>query len=123
MACLNILLFISQSQCTGVSPLHSYINNPHRTNPAREYGHAAILSKGGLFYHRGLIAGQTGNAKRVKSGQACSHAILWLAAFGNSGLNQARKNGQLTKIALVEYEVFAIGGFVYHRFCTRVHGE
>ncbi len=108
--------------CTGIHIA------PHlgatNTNPAPEYGTVAALAGGGGAYHSARVLGSIGrNAEAKKEGRACSHAVLWLVGWGDSSLNAARKQGQLSKIALVEHDVLAFGGFFYHRFCTIARGE
>lgn len=107
--------------CTGIhiAPHAGFTN----TNPAQEYGTIAVLATGGGLYHSNRVPGQIANAGTAKSGEACSHSVLWLVAWGDSSLNAARKAGQIQKIGLVEYDVRAIFGFFYHRFCTIVRGE
>ena len=117
---LPILLFAGIS-CTGIhiSP-HLGATN---TNPAQEYGTIGVLFKGGGLYHDSTVAGQVGDAAFEKEGRACSHAVLWLFAWGDSGINTARLAGGITKISSVEYEITSLFGFFHHRFCTVVRGE
>lgn len=117
-----LLLSLSVVQCTGIN--YFLIFGVSNTNPAPEYAnyYGANL-KGGGIYHRAIVLGQAGTAKADVMGEACSLSILGLVAFGDSSINNARSKVKIKKIALVEYEVMAIGGYYVHKFCTRVHGE
>lgn len=62
-------------------------------------------------------------------GEACSHVVLWLVAFGDSGyraaMNDALENARgATTLADVKSDsnVFNVLG-VYQRICTRVRGR
>ncbi len=108
--------------CTGVhiAPHAGFAN----TNPAQEYGTIGVLYRGGGLIHKARVAGGIGqNAEPKKEGRACSHAVLWLVAWGDSSVDAARIDGKIQKIAYVEYDIQALMGYFYHRFCTLVHGE
>ncbi|TGM68896.1 TRL-like family protein [Leptospira levettii] len=111
-------------KCTGFNLLYetSAIGN---TNPSREYATTAPMWKGGFFYHRNTTPGPIGIGVEPKAeGRACSNSYLGLFSFGNSRIEAAKKNGNIQKVAFVDYEnsgVFA--GFIYHQFCTIVKGS
>ena len=119
-----ILTGLNLSTCTAINPLSIYyMNKGGSTNPAQEYSDTNVLNKGGFFYHQAYVAGPVGNARNLINAKSCSYSILWIVAFGNSGINHTRKQARIKKIALVEYEILGIGAFVYHQFCTVVYGE
>ena len=107
--------------CSGIQ--YFSLSNTANTNPAQDYGRPSIAFKGGVVSHTEKVVGQIGNAKIEKSAQSCSYSILWLLALGDSSIQTARKKGEITKIALVEYEIYAYFGFIYNSFCTIVSGE
>ena len=49
--------------------------------------------------------------------------FLYLIAFGSSRIYDAKVNGAVRHIGMIEEEVMAILGGVYHRHCTIVVGE
>ncbi|MCB1321886.1 MAG: TRL-like family protein [Leptospiraceae bacterium] len=118
-----MLPFIPLNQCTAVRPMSLYYDISANTNPAQEYGRVRVVSRGGGIYHRAFVSGPIGNATAFKTGRACAYSGLWLLAYGNAGINEARKNGGIQRIASVEYDILAVGGVLYHRFCTVVQGE
>lgn len=120
-----LLLFFFATILNGCSGIQyfSILSNTANTNPAQDYGRPSIAFKGGVVSHTEKVVGQIGNAKIEKSAQSCSYSILWLLALGDSSIQTARKKGEITKIALVEYEIFAYFGFIYNSFCTIVSGE
>jgi hypothetical protein len=109
------------NNCSGIQ--YFTISNTANTNPAQDYGRPSIAFKGGVVSHTEKVVGQIGNAKIEKSAQSCSYSLLWLLALGDSSIQTARKKGNIQKIALVEYEIYAYFGFFYTSFCTIVSGE
>ena len=78
---------------------------------------------GGLVYHNNTIPGQLGNAEVDNKGTACQKAILYLASWGDSSIETAKKNGGITKVGAIDYEQTGIlGGYLYHSFCTSIYG-
>lgn len=75
------------------------------------------------------LLGHTSNAGQVtdnvgvirRQGKACSTNILHLFAFGDSSIATAKRNGGITKVYSVDYELntFVVGANV----CTLVSGE
>lgn len=59
--------------------------------------------------------------KYKKTGRACGYGVL-LFSFGDTSLETARKDGEITRIALVEYETYNTLG-IYAKLCTIVKGE
>ena len=113
------------TSCTGYNLAVSFGGAIPNTNPAREYANGATMYKGGMFFHKNTVPGQTGvpNAKCIKKGVSCSHSILWLAAFGDSSIDSAKADKDIKSVCSVDHEVMGILGFVYHRHCTTVLGE
>lgn len=95
------------------------------TNPTREYATTAPVWKGGLFYHKNTTPGPIGIGAEPKlEGKSCNVSYLNLFSFGNSRIETAKKNGNIQKIAFVDYENTGIlAGFIYHQFCTIVKGS
>jgi len=93
------------------------------THPIESYSEGGVLLKGGVFYHFGSSVSYSGQAKLEKSGRACSHSFLYLVAFGSSRIYDAKVDGAINHIGMIEEEVLAILGGFYHRHCTIVVGE
>lgn len=69
----------------------------------------------------GSIADAT--VKPLKTGKACTDGVLWLAAWGNAGTNDAMQNGGITKLANVQYSNYSILSGLYSEYCTIATGE
>ena len=69
----------------------------------------------------GSIANTT--VKPVKSGEACTHGVLWVAAWGSAGTDDAVKSAGITKIANVQYSNTSILSGLYSKYCTVVTGQ
>ncbi|TGL99845.1 TRL-like family protein [Leptospira jelokensis] len=121
---ISLLIILFTQNCTGGSLLTMYAPSTN-TNPATDYASAAAYYRGGLLFHMSTYPGAIGsNAEAVNQGRGCNHAILSLFSFGDSSIETAKKSGNLSKVAFVEYEQLGIlGGFVYHRVCTVVKGS
>lgn len=124
---LLAIFALSAASCTGTN-LGNQIGATANTHPARDYASAAPLRgpaewRGGLIFHRNSVPGQIGNAVASKTGRSCSHAALYLAAWGDSSIETAKKKAGITKVASVEHEVMGIGAVLYHRHCTVVQGS
>jgi hypothetical protein len=63
------------------------------------------------------------NVKPVKSGEACTNGVLWIAAWGDAGTDTAMKAGNINKIATVEYSNYSILSGLYSKYCTITYGE
>ncbi|TGK18979.1 TRL-like family protein [Leptospira fluminis] len=71
------------------------------------------------------ITGPT-DAKILKSGKSCSnYSILnWLFYSGGEGsIEEAMKDGKITRIAIVDKSAFSILSVVFSRECVVVFGE
>lgn len=63
----------------------------------------------------------TDNAKANKLGRACATNILSIYASGDASIEAAKKEGGITKVAYVDYEMENY--VVYGKVCTVVRGE
>jgi hypothetical protein len=63
----------------------------------------------------------TSNFATKKTGTACTQSILGITS-GDSSLEAAKKNGNITKISTVDSEYHNIL-YVYGKHCTIVQGE
>jgi hypothetical protein len=63
----------------------------------------------------------TDNARASKTGKACAQNVLSVYASGDSSIEAAKKEGGITKIASVDYEINNY--IVYGKICTIVTGE
>jgi hypothetical protein len=63
-----------------------------------------------------------GGGPGEKVGKASSHNILFLAGWGNSGLDKAMADGGITRLKHTDYRIqnYAL---IYQRYTTIVHGE
>jgi hypothetical protein len=57
-----------------------------------------------------------------RSGQACVHNVLGLVATGDSSIDSAKKNGNITKVTHVDRNFMSVLGF-YAEGCTVVYGN
>ncbi|GIU70518.1 MAG: hypothetical protein KatS3mg002_1754 [Candidatus Woesearchaeota archaeon] len=126
----NIIIFISFLfiGCqTDVNIYTDVINPRSNTNPLKAQGFIPYLgygwARGGWLFLKRSFPGQTGNAQAIKRGVSCQRSILWLVSIGDSSIETAKKNGNITKIASVDYEILDVLSIIYHRVCTIVQGE
>ncbi|EOQ97387.1 TRL-like family protein [Leptospira wolbachii serovar Codice str. CDC] len=119
---LNLILFTLN--CSGGSIHSSYVPSAN-TNPTREYATPSVLLKGGFIYHKTYVPGPIGlNAEGTSEGRGCSQSVLYLFSSGNSSIEAAKRAGNITKVAYLDYEQVGIFmGIIYHRFCTIVKGS
>lgn len=63
-----------------------------------------------------------GGSPGEKVGEASSQNVLFLAGWGNSGLDRAMANGGISKVNHIDYRIqnYAL---IYQRYTTIVHGE
>jgi TRL-like protein family len=120
---ISVILLFMFSSCTGIN-LRSwpYPLSPN-THPIESYSEGGVLLKGGVFYHTSSSVKYSGSAKLNKRGTACSYSFLYLVAFGSSRIYDAKVDGAVSWIGMIEAEVLAILGGAYHRHCTIVVGE
>lgn len=64
----------------------------------------------------------TGNPSGPKRGEACATSILGIVGTGDASAATAAANGGITKVSVVDTDVFGILG-IYAKYCTVVHGE
>ncbi|MCE9599464.1 MAG: TRL-like family protein [Spirochaetia bacterium] len=65
----------------------------------------------------------TSNAGRGKTGEASAYCMLGLVCFGDCSINKASQEGNLTKVAAVDYHYTSILGFVFNKTTIIVTGE
>ncbi|TGK31511.1 TRL-like family protein [Leptospira gomenensis] len=110
--------------CTGINP--GVLYKTANTNPAKSYANPVSVNlSGGLLLHMGSVPGQLGHSVENAdlTGTACSKSFLGLIAIGDSSIEAAKAEGKIKKIDRIEYEQFAIGGILYHSFCTVIKGS
>lgn len=64
----------------------------------------------------------TTNEATEKTGRACAFNVLGLFAGGQAGIEHAKANGQITKVASVDHDSLRVLG-LFSQFCTVVHGS
>ncbi|MCW7491934.1 TRL-like family protein [Leptospira sp. 2 VSF19] len=121
---IAINLILLSINCTGASIHSTYVPNAN-TNPTREYATPSVLLKGGFIYHKTYVPGPIGlNTEGNLEGRSCSQSVLHLFSSGNSTIEAAKRAGNITKVAYLDYEQVGIFmGIIYHRFCTIVKGS
>lgn len=62
------------------------------------------------------------NIKAEKIGEACVKSILGIVATGDMSVENAAKNGDITKVRSVNYKAESVLGIVGN-YCTIVKGE
>jgi len=62
------------------------------------------------------------NVKVTKRGKACTKNILTLFSFGDSSIEEAKRNGNIKNVASIDNEFFNILGF-YQKACVVVRGN
>jgi hypothetical protein len=63
----------------------------------------------------------TDNAKAIKTGRACAQNVLSVYASGDASIEAAKKEGNITRVADVAYEMENY--VVFGKVCTVVRGE
>jgi len=79
----------------------------------------------GVVYSEYRTPGNFANpeVQPTKSGTACTHGVLWLAAWGNAGTDDAMKAAGITKASNIQYSNYSILSGLYSEYCTIVSGE
>ena len=79
----------------------------------------------GIIYSEYNTPGSIADAqvKPDKTGMACTHGVLWIAAWGDAGTNDAMVNGGITKLANVQYSNLSILSGLWSTYCTVAKGE
>ncbi len=78
-------------------------------------GYAAIS----VFKEAGMATNAAGASK---TGKACTQNILGFFASGDNSIEAAKKNGGISTVASVDYDIFRVLGF-YGTACTIVKGN
>ena len=76
----------------------------------------------GAAYSGYKMSGVVGTGTGTKTGKACAMSILELVALGDASISAAKKEGGITQVAHVDYDVMNILG-VYGTVCTVVVGQ
>ena len=120
---LSFLILNCFISCTGLNLRAWPLSLSPNTHPSSSYAEGGVFLKGGFFYHNDSHVLYSGAARMEKTGKSCSQSFLYLIAFGSSRIYDAKVNGAVRHIGMIEEEVMAILGGVYHRHCTIVVGE
>ncbi len=79
----------------------------------------------GILYSswKDTISGAVDNSvEEEKSGEACSSNVLGLVATGDSSIDNAKRQGRITKVAYADTTYMNVLGF-YQEGCTVVIGQ
>ncbi len=78
----------------------------------------------GIIYSGGTTSGAVANnnVKPIKMGKACVVGVLQMVSAGDGGIDAAKRDGNITKVASVDYDFMNVLG-VYGQYCTIVRGE
>lgn len=89
----------------------------------------AILSGCGTSQPTGILftdinspVSANNEVKVATSGKACSTSWFHLVGTGSASTDEAKKNGNITNVATVDYSAFNILG-IYGKYCTTVTGN
>jgi hypothetical protein len=85
-------------------------------------GCASLYPMGMAYTEVQLPTGATGAAKSLKVGTSQCISVLALVAIGDASIEAAMKNGGITKIHHVDWDVKNILG-IYGEYKTTVYGE
>jgi len=83
---------------------------------------APVTPARGLIYSNQGAPLFPGGKPGAKIGKATSHNVLFLVSWGDSGLDAAMKDGGISDVAHVDYEVQNIF-FIYQNYTTVVRGN
>lgn len=83
---------------------------------------APVAPPRGILYNNQTSPLFPGGTPGQKTGEASSHNILFLVGWGDSGMAQAMKNGEIKRVNHTDYRIqnYAL---LYQRYTTIVHGE
>jgi len=81
-----------------------------------------IVYSGGNFYNGSTIVDASVKGAATKNGQACASSVLSLVAVGDNSVEAAKKDGGITKVTSINYNVENVLG-IYGTYCTEVKGE
>jgi len=79
----------------------------------------------GVEANKNFVTGASKDqAGRMVYGEACSHSVLWLVAWGDAGLAQAmmkaNPNGDTLKNIIVDHSMLNAAFGIYTQYCTHV---
>ena len=85
-------------------------------------GCATYIPAGGLFVDGKSGVGINNGVAASKTGKACMNSVLGLVAYGDATMESAMRNGNIKKVATVNYEAKNILG-IYGTYCLVVTGN
>ncbi|MFN8770512.1 MAG: TRL-like family protein [Neisseriaceae bacterium] len=80
------------------------------------------LYSGGNFYNGATVVDANKDVRLVKTGKSCATSVLSLVATGDNSVAAAKRNGMITKVGSIDYDVMNVLG-IYGQYCTVVKGE
>lgn len=83
---------------------------------------APVAPPRGLIYTNQVSPLFPGGRPGSKEGRASSHNIAFLVGWGNSGLERAMKNGEITELRHTDYQILNVL-LLYQRYTTIAKGE
>lgn len=99
---------------------------PRLRMPATALVLAAACSLTGCLYSNVRVPLSTEFHKipvAPKSGESQAHAVAWLFAWGDSGLQKAATNGHLTTLEYADHSILNVMFGLYMQSTTTVYGE
>jgi hypothetical protein len=97
-----------------------------KTLRAMTFGILAALLLSGCLFIKVKAPYDTDLDKTVlgdKVGKSSSYSVLWLVAWGDAGTQAAAKNGDITTINHMDYQLFSILFGLYTKSTTIVYGD
>jgi len=76
----------------------------------------------GSFFTEGKMGVQDNGGPTGKEGRACMTSVLALVATGDASIDAAKRDGGITNVSTVNYEVSNVLG-IYGKYCTVVQGS
>jgi len=87
------------------------------------YGCAGLIPAGSIYSGVKMPLGATANSgAAAKTGEATCISILSLISFGDCSIDAAKKNGGITKVTHVDWDVQNILG-IYGKYTVVVSGD
>ncbi|EQA37900.1 TRL-like family protein [Leptospira inadai serovar Lyme str. 10] len=86
----------------------------------------ALFYNSSEYHASGVMDSGPSDAKILKSGKSCGFNSIFTWLFysnGEGNLEEAVKNGNITKVVLVDKSTFSILGIIIARNCVIVYGE
>jgi hypothetical protein len=83
---------------------------------------APVIPPRGIIFNDQQAPMFSGNATGSKEGRSSTYTILFLVGWGDASIDTAAKEGKITQIRQLDYELFNVFG-IYQCFTTVVRGE